>query len=227
MANASYMGTGTALSSNYYVRNFYISNRDAGTSSKRQNMDSTALSLADSTALRRAIKNLGSSDYSDAQDSSIRNSVLAYIQTYNNTLSSAASSSDHTLEHSSRQLKSIAKEYSAELDKIGITVNEDGSLASRESLFKTADISKFKALFSNDSEFMQRTSAYAKRIERRSESLKLIEGNQASNGIADSYAVNTDTDNGTSMTAAQLAAGSLDLDSLLNTGIGRNVNLVL
>lgn len=229
MANASYIGTGTTLSSNYYVRNFYISNRDAGTSSKRKSIGNTALTLADGTALRRAIKNLGSSDYSDSHDSSIRNSVLAYIQTYNNTLSSASASSDRTLERSSKQLKSITKEYSAKLDKIGITVNEDGTLTSREALFTTADLSKFKSLFSSDSEFMQRTSAYAKRIERRSKSLKLTETNQKIKEISDSKASNADTGTNTSAStaAAQLVAESLDLDTLLHTGVGRNVNIVL
>lgn len=227
MANESYIGTGTTLSSNYYVRNFYISNRDASTSGKRKNMSNTALTVADGHALRRAIKNLGSFDYSEIQDSNIRNNVLAYIQTYNNTLSSASASSDHTLERSSKQLKNITAEYSAQLDKIGITVNEDGTLTSRESLFKTADLSKFKSLFSSDSEFMQRTSAYAKRIERRSESLKLTEENQKLKQIADSKAAGTATDTDASTTAAQLAAASLDLDTLLNTGVGKNVNIVL
>lgn len=228
MANASYIGSGTTLSSKYYVRNFYISNRDAGTSSKRKNIGNTALTLADGAALRRAIKNLGSSDFSDSQDSNIRNSVLAYIQTYNNTLSSAAGSPDHTLERNSRQLKSLAKEYSGELDKIGITVNEDGTLTSRESLFKSADLSKFKSLFSGDSDFMQRCSAYAKRIERRIQSLKLAEETPKLKGIADSKtsgtaSIGTDT----STAAAQLVAESLDLDTLVNTSVGRNINIVL
>lgn len=228
MANASYIGTGTTLSSKYYVRNFYISNRDAGTSSKRKSIGNTALTLADGAALRRAIKNLGSSDYSDSQDSNIRNGVLAYIQTYNNTLSSVTDSTDHTLERNAKQLKSLTKEYSDELDKIGITVNEDGTLTSRDALFKSASLSKFQSLFSSDSVFMQRTSAYAKRIERRSESLKLAEETQKLKGITDKRATeNASTGADASTTAAQLVTESLDLDTLANTGVGRNINIVL
>ena len=66
--------------------------------------------------------------------------MLAYIQTYNNMLSSAGSSSDRTLERSAKQLKNITSEYSSELDKIGITVNDDGTLTSRTTLFESADL---------------------------------------------------------------------------------------
>lgn len=227
MANATYIGTGTTLSSNYYIRNFYISNRDAGTSSKRSGIGNSALTIADSAALRRAIKNLGSSDYSESQDTSIRNSVLAYIQTYNNTLSSASRSGDHSLERNAKQLKSIAKEYSDALDKIGITINDDGTLTSREFLFKSADLSKFKSLFSKDSEFMQRTSACAKRIESRSGSLKLAEENQKLKTATAKKAAAADTAPDTSTTAAQLLAESLALDSLADTSVGQNINIVL
>lgn len=227
MPNNSYTGAGATLSSNYYVRNFYISNRNAYTASSRKNIGSTELTLADSMALRRAVKNLGSSEFSETEDTNIRNSVLAYIQTYNNTLSSASASSDDTLEHNMRQLKSVTSKYSAELDKIGITINEDGTLASRDSLFTSAALSKFEALFSKDSEFMQQTSACAKRIERRSEALGLSAKNQTSKKTETAKATNTGSTAEASTAAAQLVSESMDLDTLLNTGVGQNVNIVL
>lgn len=36
MSNTAYIGSGTTLSSKYYLRSFYRSNREAGTSSKRR-----------------------------------------------------------------------------------------------------------------------------------------------------------------------------------------------
>lgn len=225
MANATYTGAGTTLSSNYYMRNFYVSNRDAQSSSSRKSISNTSLTLADGIALRRAIKNLGASDYSETQDTSIRNSVLAYIKTYNNTLSSSSASSDYQLTKEAKHLKSVTSEYADELDKIGITVNEDGTLTSRDSLFETASLSKFKALFSSDSDYMQRISSYAKRIEHRSEALDLSEKNQKIQEIAAKKAASTTADTATS--AAQIVAASMDLDTLVNTGIGKNVNVVL
>ena len=171
MSNTAYIGSGTTLSSKYYLRSFYRSNREAGTSSKRREFSGNQLALADGRALRQAVRRLTSSDFSDDQDANTRNSVLAYIQTYNNMLSSAGSSSDRTLERSAKQLKNITSEYSSELDKIGITVNDDGTLTSRTTLFESADLSKFKELFSADAAYMQRTSTYAKRFASRGEAL--------------------------------------------------------
>ena len=173
MSNTAYIGSGTTLSSKYYLRSFYRSNREAGTSSKRREFSGNQLALADGRALRQAVRRLTSSDFSDDQDANTRNSVLAYIQTYNNMLSSAGSSSDRTLERSAKQLKNITSEYSSELDKIGITVNDDGTLTSRTTLFESADLSKFKELFSADAAYMQRTSTYAKRFASRGASCRM------------------------------------------------------
>lgn len=223
---SNYAGAGTTLSSTFYMRNFYSKNTNARTSSTRANMDNNELSFADSVALRRAIRELGSFSYEEEEDTNIRNSVLAFIDTYNNTLSSVSDSTDHSLERYSKQLKSIAKEYSDSLDKIGITVNDDGSLTSRESLFKSASLSKFESLFSRDSDFMQRTSAVSKRIMRRSEAIDLTEKRKKLDSLSTkSSADSTSTDTGTAV--AQLVAESLDLDTASITGIGGTVDVSL
>lgn len=205
MASNLYSGVGVNLTSDFYKRNFYISNRDAQTSSKRSSMDKNTLSYADGMALRQAVRQLGDFTFSEDEDANIRNSVLAYIDTYNNTLSSCGKSTDSTLTRNAKQLKALTKEYTNELDKIGITVNEDGTLTSRDSLFKTADLSKFKKIFSSDSTYMQRTSAYAKRIAQRSDELSLSEKNKA-------------------IRETKKAAETIT-DTLTETGIGQNVNI--
>ena len=192
MSNTAYIGSGTTLSSKYYLRSFYRSNREAGTSSKRREFSGNQLALADGRALRQAVRRLTSSDFSDDQDANTRNSVLAYIQTYNNMLSSAGSSSDRTLERSAKQLKNITSEYSSELDKIGITVNDDGTLTSRTTLFESADLSKFKELFSADAAYMQRTSTYAKRFASRGEALVTSDNNLLMQKIRDCGGVDFD-----------------------------------
>ena len=234
MSNTAYIGSGTTLSSKYYLRSFYRSNREAGTSSKRREFSGNQLALADGRALRQAVRRLTSSDFSDDQDANTRNSVLAYIQTYNNMLSSA-----RTLERSAQQLENITSEYSSELDKIGITVNDDGTLTSRTTLFESADLSKFKELFSADAAYMQRTSTYAKRFASRGEALVTSDnnllmqkknaaatGSSATDGTTTSGATES-PDDGTATTAAQIVSQSLDLDTLLNTGIGKNINIIL
>lgn len=233
MAMASkdvYLGTGTTLSSNYYLRSFYQSNQNARTASKRHEMSSTKLSLADSHALQKALKKLGSSKFDEDHDTNIRNSISAYIETYNNMLSSASGSSDRTLERSAKQLKNITNEYAKELDKLGITVNDDGTLTGRETLLSSADLSKFEKLFSGDSEYMQRTTAYAKRLVRRSEALDATATQKQLKELADRKEASSATaaDPSVSAAAAALAAAdTADLNTLLNNGIGKNVNVVL
>ena len=51
MSNTAYIGSGTTLSSKYYLRSFYRSNREAGTSSKRREFSGNQLALADGRAL--------------------------------------------------------------------------------------------------------------------------------------------------------------------------------
>lgn len=223
MALSTHMGTGTTLSSNYYMRNFYVSHRDARTASKRRDMANSELTLADGMALRRAIKKLGSYEFDSENDVDIRNTVKAYIDTYNNALSSTSHSTDRMLQRNMKQLKSIVQESSSDLDKIGITVNSDGSLTQRESLFSSAKLSKFEKLFSKDSDFMQRTAACARRIEKRSEALSLTQKNQhLSESAASQTNITSDI-----VTAAQQNSNHTDLDTLLHTGIGQNVNIVL
>lgn len=222
-SSSAYIGAGTTLSSGYYLRNFYISNRDARTSSKRSNMDSSALSLADGKALRRAIKELGSMEYNEEQEDSIRNTALAFIETFNNTLSSTSKADDQTLTHTMKQMKALANEYASDFEDIGVTVKEDGTLSGGGSLFSSADISKFEKLFGKDSDLMQRTSAYAKRVERRSDALVTTAAYQ---NISEKNNTKNLTENDTT-SIAQLFAEGTDLDTVLKTGVGKHVNISL
>lgn len=241
MALNDFIGAGTSLSANFYLRKFYTSNIDARTSSKRSSYKNSELSLADGMALRRAVKSLGSFEYEDSNAENIKNGVRAYISTYNNALSSLAKSSDRTQERNMKQLKALTKEYAKELDKAGITVNDDGTLTCRDSLFKEASLTKFEQLFSKDADYMQRAAAYGKRIERRSDELCLMERNAAAiskktnNNAISADSANPDvgaggdssTNAGDATAAAQIVAERMDLDLLLNTGIGKNVNVSL
>ena len=60
MANTAYVGAGTTLGTSYYMRRFYASNADARTTTSRSNLTNSTLTGADSHALRRAIRSLGS-----------------------------------------------------------------------------------------------------------------------------------------------------------------------
>ena len=78
MSNTAYIGSGTTLSSKYYLRSFYRSNREAGTSSKRREFSGNQLALADGRALRQAVRLLTSSDFSDDQDANTQQRARLY-----------------------------------------------------------------------------------------------------------------------------------------------------
>ena len=73
----------------------------------------------------------------------IKNSVSAFISTYNNMINSSGASDDRTVKNTQKNLKNLTAEYESQLDKIGITVKDNGTLESRSSLFGSADISVF------------------------------------------------------------------------------------
>lgn len=171
-------GTGVSLSATYYLRNFYSSNRDATSESKRKTFSSGTLSEADATALHRAAKKLRNFSYEeDTSDSAnIYGSVSAFIDTYNNTLSSGNSSSDSSINRYAKYLKNLSKEHSDELEDIGITVNSDGTLTANDNLLKSAKVAKVKELFSRDADYVTKVGRYSRKMMTKAEDLLYIEG---------------------------------------------------
>lgn len=134
MANTAYVGAGTTLGTSYYMRRFYAANADARTTTSRSNLSNSTLTGADSHALRRAIRSLGSFTYDDDNETNIKNNVSAFISTYNNMINSSGASDDRTMKNTQKSLKNLTAEYESQLDKIGITVKDNGTLESRSSL---------------------------------------------------------------------------------------------
>ncbi len=163
---AATANTAVSLSEKYYLRSFYKSNRDAATSSKRKEMSANELSKADAEALRAAVRELRDFNYEEdtTDGANIYSSVSAFLETYNNALDSTKGSSDYSLNRYAKQLKALAKEYADELEDVGITVKSDGTLEKNENLLKGAKVEKISKLFSQDAEFVTKSSNYAKRI---------------------------------------------------------------
>lgn len=116
------VSSATNLSATYFMRNFYSNNRDAMKSSKRKEYSITELAYDDSTALHRAAKKLKNYKYSDDENTdNIRQTVMALVDTYNNSIDSATNSSSTSMKRYAKQLKKLANKYSDELEDIGIT----------------------------------------------------------------------------------------------------------
>lgn len=182
---AATANTAVSLSESYYLRSFYKSNRDAATSSKRSEMTNSTLSKADADALRTAVRALRNFDMEDDTDdgANIYASVSAFLETYNNAMSSANSSKDYSLQRYAKNLKNLAKEYADELKDIGVTVNSDGTLTKNENLLKAADVSDVKKLFGKDATFATKSSNYAKRMTSKAADLIYTELTQKGQNI--------------------------------------------
>lgn len=162
MATAS---TAISLSQTYFLRDYYSNNRGLVTSSNRTKYTNSELSFEDSLALRRAVKKLGGYSYTDSENSeSIANAITGFIKTYNNTIGSAGTSSDHDILRQAKRLKKYVNDNSDTLSKLGITVQTDGTLSCSENLLKKADKDDLKSAFGKDSKFLKNLTSTAKRL---------------------------------------------------------------
>lgn len=216
-------GTGVSLTISFYKRNFYSDNRNAATSAKRTSYSSTELANADASAIRRAVKKLRSFTFDEDNKINIRNSVSAYVDTINNLMTSGKKTGDKQAERYLNSLSSLNSKYSDELDDIGITVNPDGTLTTRSTMFSSASISRFESLFSKDSDYMQKVDSYAKRLQKRTTLLRDTEIRQKN--LKENASGSTSTTSATTEAAA-LVASALQLEQSKN-GIGTSINLYL
>ncbi len=160
------------LSSDFFLRKFYDTNRTVFKTSVRSDYSSDELSYADSKALSRATGKLSKSDYTtDEKIKELAGMVDAYVTTYNNTISSTSESSDSNQSRQVKQLKKLTAKYEEELKKVGISIEKDGSLRFKKDSITEDDLKDLEQIFSKDSEYMKKSKSYAKRINATAEAL--------------------------------------------------------
>ena len=161
--------TAISLSNLYFLKNFYSNNRSLATSSNRKTYSNSELSYEDSLALGRAVKKLKSFSYSSSENSdTINGAIKAFVETYNNTLTSASGSSNSDASRQAKLFKKYTDDNADALKKIGITVKSDGSLSCSKNLLKKADIEDLKSAFGKDNKYLQNLSRTAKRLNSES-----------------------------------------------------------
>lgn len=146
------------------LRNFYSANRDFVVKSKREEATKGALSSADATALRRAVKALGDYDYKDKDTDAFHEKLKAFIDTYNYTVDSAAKGNDQDAFNTGRKIKNLTRQYQNELSNLGVSIDKDGYLSISDSAKKNFKNASYEDLFGKDSEYMSSLSRYAQRI---------------------------------------------------------------
>lgn len=151
---AATVSSGTNLTSNFFLQNFYKYNRSAIKTSTRNDYTKTELSYEDSRALKRAIAKLGSFSYSeDENKTNLVSTIHAFAQTYNNVVEST-SAKDTDLYRQNRKLKELTEKYGDDLKDIGITIKEDGTLSVSNNILSGSSMKKLRNVFANDSSYL-------------------------------------------------------------------------
>lgn len=151
------------------LRLFYNGNASISHGSSRNNELTGTLSMADASALRNAIRKLQDYEFEDASKTLIQEKLKAFTDTVNNTITSASKygTGDTSVKNAVSKLKRLNNDYASELQKIGITVNKDGTMSLYENASKTYSSKKIDSFFDVDSEYLNSLYDTAKKITRK------------------------------------------------------------
>lgn len=151
------------------LRLFYNGNASISHGSSRNNELTGTLSMADASALRNAIRKLQDYEFEDASKTLIQEKLKAFTDTVNNTITSASKygAGDTSVKNAVSKLKKLNNDYASELQKIGITVNKDGTMSLYENASKTYSSKKIDSFFDVDSEYLNSLYDAAKKITRK------------------------------------------------------------
>lgn len=161
--------TTISYSYDYYLRNIYSSNRFARKSENRTSLKPTELVQADSDAIQKISDKLRDLEYSSDTADDIYTNVKAFIETYNNLISSTNSGSNQ-ISRIKSQITSLTKEQKDDLESMGISIGANGKLTMDKTEFGKCSASKIERFFGKDSEYTAKLKTYAqkaKRIARR------------------------------------------------------------
>lgn len=153
-----------SIANTLVLRNFYNGNRNYVVKTSREDVSTDKLSYADSVALCRAVKKLGSYDFKNADEDDLEEMVRGFVDTYNYTLDSSKYSTNRSVQSAYKGIKKLAETYADDLEDIGIKADSSGYLKLSSSAKSNIKGSRFQEKLGSDSAFMKQLSSYAKQI---------------------------------------------------------------
>lgn len=162
-------------------RSYYGVNRDLRSGSARENVTNHEVVSADTKALKKALKELDKLDFDNTEPENtkkIYNTIMSFVDTYNNTVGSSKDSSTKNISNKAGKLKDAVSDYRKKLDEIGITIKNNGKLSVDKSKLKTATLTKVSMVFGDDTGFTDAIAAVNKKIGRNvaSETAEMADG---------------------------------------------------
>lgn len=145
------ISSGVSNSADFYLRDFYSNNRDVRKTNKRSDFSHVELVYEDSLALKNASKKLNKYTYSeDENKENTENTVKAFVDTYNNALTSTNKLNSDTMKKYANQLQRLSSKYKDELKDIGISIEANGTMKINDTLLKAASSDKIEKVFGKD-----------------------------------------------------------------------------
>ena len=161
-------GSLKATNFNFLLKNLYSKNRNAARSVTRGNIKDDVLVTADSDALKKISKSLRDLEYTKENGEGVYNNVKAFVETYNNLITSSKNSSSYDISHSMKLIKNLTKENKDELEKIGITIAASGKLELKKETLVQCSPQKVASIFSEESDYTKKLKFYSGKIYKTS-----------------------------------------------------------
>ena len=120
--------------------------------SYRKNSTNHDVVRADRKAMERVLERLEALDFENEEDENkevLYNTISSYLDVYNNAVDATRDSASSDIKRTSAAMKKLTKEYAEELNAIGITVKNDGSVKVDESKMKKATPRQMSKIFGN------------------------------------------------------------------------------
>lgn len=166
-------GSLKATNFNFLLKNLYSKNRNAARSVTRGNIKDDVLVTADSDALKKISKSLRDLEYTKENGEGVYNNVKAFVETYNNLITSSKNSSSYDISHSMKLIKNLTKENKDELEKIGITIAASGKLELKKETLVQCSPQKVASIFSEESDYTKKLKFYSGKIYKTSNYLNI------------------------------------------------------
>ncbi len=150
----------TNYKTDYFMRMFYSDDRTlrSTTAGGRASKSDSSLALADTIALKKAVKQIDNSLNKDDKNSLVE--VSALVNTYNNMIESTHNKNSQEFSKLQKKVDSLLNKYKDELDKMGLSKSDGGALEFNKTRFSNTDIDQLKDLFSSKSKFGSELKKY-------------------------------------------------------------------
>ena len=164
-----------SISYNGSLRSLYDDHK-LGTKAGRKEADNKTLVAGDIKAFNRGLKGLSQYDFGteekDTKDekTAFYKKLKSVMDTYNSAVESSSKSENAEVKKVSKKLSKLAAKYEDELSDIGISIDKKGYMTISESAVDNYDVSRYKKVFGEDSEFMKEFSKYTKNVSRHIDS---------------------------------------------------------